>query len=213
MRSPWSLLLAALPLTIACGGGTVAPIDGGNGDSGTGNDASTDAGSTLCPASAPTAGSKCTASGVGEYQCEYGSSTDRACNVVARCGSSGVWSITASDPNGCGVKNPPQCPATYATVPVGKSCFDAYPSDCSYPEGQCTCAPSGGPVPLDAAAAATWHCDIPSDSKCPRPRPKLGSACSTPDLSCDYGACTLPNGVGMACKQGMWVEVPVPCPL
>ncbi len=193
---------------VACGGST-ASIDGGttndsgsSGDSGNGSDA----GTAPCPSSPPTGGTACTKPAV----CEYGSSPNRACNVVATC-SGGSWSLSA--PATCGGKNPPKCPATYASVPRGQSCSDAYPTDCTYPEGICSCTYSGGPVPLDAAAASTWHCDVPSDPKCPSPRPKLGTACSTPNLLCDYGACTFPDGTAMRCEGGYWNATDVPCPL
>lgn len=209
-------LLVALTLA-ACGGSTVSPIDGGNGnDGGSGNDASSDAGGgSPCPPSPPTAGTKCGGgNGIApQYECEYGSSSNRACNIVATCDDTGQWTLSSPAP-GCGGKNPPTCPSTYASVPQGKSCSESYPLDCLYPEGICSCTPgAGGPVPLDAAAAATWHCDVPSDSKCPKPRPKLGSACSTPNLLCDYGACIFPSGTAMRCTNGYWQLSDVPCPL
>lgn len=78
----------------------------------------------------------------------------------------------------------------------------------------CSCTPSGGgPAPEDAAAAARWFCDVPSDAKCPKPRAKLGTACSTPNLLCDYGACTFPEGVAMRCESGYWKPADVACPL
>lgn len=206
MRTFRPILVA---LTLAGCGSIVNPGDGGSGD-----DASSDAGpSGACPPQPPTVGGKCSPLNFfGPFACEYGSSSNRTCNIVAICEDSGKWSVSPPA-SGCGEKNPPQCPSTYASVPRGQSCSDAYPLACNYPEGFCSCTPgAGGPVPLDAAAAATWHCDVPSDTKCPEPRAKLGSPCSTPNLSCDYGACIWPSGTAMACENGYWQQTHVPCP-
>lgn len=201
---------AALACLVACGGSTASINDAGSDSGGGGNDAANDGGGGggPCPSSAPNAGSACTK----QVVCEYGSSANRACNVVATCNGA-TWSLSTPAPS-CGGKNPPKCPATYASVPKGASCSDAYPTDCTYPEGICSCTPgAGGPVPLDASAAATWHCDVPSDSKCPSPRPKIGSACATPNQLCDYGACIFPDGTAMKCESGYWNQADVPCPL
>jgi len=205
-----TLLTLACTLVVACGGSTVDPGTDAGTDSGTGGDTSTDSGGGGgCPALAPTAGANCTPPAL---TCEYGASANRACNTVATCGASGTWTIQTPG-IACGTKNPPKCPATYASVPQGTSCSDAYPSDCTYPEGMCTCAPPSGPVALDASASARWFCDVPSDPKCPKPRAKLGTACSTPNLVCDYGACELPDGTAMKCEGGLWKLTDVPCPL
>ena len=46
---------------------------------------------------------------------------------------------------------------------------------------------------------------------CPEPRPRIGSSCTQPGLSCDYGSCT--GGVLLQCTDGSWQMVDTPCPI
>ncbi|CAN5128601.1 hypothetical protein BH09MYX1_BH09MYX1_50800 [soil metagenome] len=205
------LVLAAA----ACGGSTVTVPETDAGDAAAQDSAVNDSGKkSPCPAEPPTAGATCGGGGglLPAFECEYGSSPNRTCNLIATCDDSGTWSVSSPAP-GCGTKNPVKCPSTYASVPQGQSCSEAFPTDCTYPEGVCSCRPDSGPVPLDAAASATWRCDLPSDGTCPKPRPKLGSTCATPNQLCDYGACDLPGGTAMKCESGYWKLTDVPCPL
>jgi hypothetical protein len=203
---PLALLFAGL--LAACGGSTASIDAGTTNDGGTTNDAggSTDAATSPCPTSPPTGGAACSTPAV----CEYGTSPNRACNIVATCTGS-TWTLSA--PANCNTKNPPKCPSTYASVPRGQSCSDGFPTDCVYPEGLCSCTVAAGPVPLDASASATWICDAPGNPKCPSPRPKLGTACNANGLLCDYGACVFPDGTAMNCEGGFWNQADVPCPL
>jgi hypothetical protein len=122
-----------------------------------------------------------------------------ACNEVISCTMTG-WSFPP--PAHC---LPGMCPASYAAVPQGMTCSpDGL--DCAYPEGQCNCGNPGpvvGPNPV-------WTCAQPAQG-CPNPRPRIGSACSQPGLSCDYGACS--GGVEVQCKDGSWQRANVACPV
>jgi hypothetical protein len=46
---------------------------------------------------------------------------------------------------------------------------------------------------------------------CPDPRPRIGSACTTSGLDCDYGACT--GGVNVECVSGAWQQQNTACPV
>ena len=211
MRTYPLLVLGAL--LAACGGeSSTGPADGGADTGGNGDSASDGAsdggGSPGCPATTPAADAACPGEGL---RCEYGSNPNVSCNVIAEC-RQGKWSLLVPPPSGCVIEpNPPACPATYASVPQGTSCSASFPADCSYPEGQCGCTVPSGPFPVDAAAVAVWICDNPKVG-CPRPRPRLGEACASAGLVCDYGSCTLPSGVQLECSGGLWVETPAPCP-
>jgi hypothetical protein len=76
--------------------------------------------------------------------------------------------------------------------------------DCAYPEGQCNCSET-----LPVSTGPVWQCFSPKGG-CPEPRPRFGSACSQPSLTCDYGACA--GGVAMDCNGGYWQPAGVACP-
>jgi hypothetical protein len=218
---------AALAALVACGGSTSVDTghdaggDGGGGSggssgagsgsggssggSGSGSSSGASSGSSSgigggggCPASLPTAGSTCAPSGI---SCEYGSDPNPECNVIVTCQGSAGWS---APPPGFHCM-PGTCPATYADVPQDKDC-SPQGLDCAYPQGQCNCAPTvpaSGPNPV-------WQCSTPA-SGCPEPRPREGTACSSPGLTCDYGACT--GGVSLECSDGYWRVAVVACPV
>jgi hypothetical protein len=131
-----------------------------------------------------------------------GTSPNPECNEIETCQSNNVWSYPPPGPVAC---LPGTCPATYAEVLQGKACTPQG-LDCSYPEGQCNCAPTvpaSGPGPV-------WQCSIPA-AGCPEPRPDIGTSCTQPSLTCDYGACT--GGVELQCTDGSWQVVDAPCPV
>jgi hypothetical protein len=207
--SAFSLLVVA-----ACGGSVANPI---------GSDAGTDAkavdtgleidtGVGGCPASLPKQGTACSPNG---FACEYGSSILLHCNLRAFC-NDGAWELPTPPPNfppECSGKNPPACPASFKSVPVGTSCSKDYPAECVYPEGECACAVPVGPFPEDAASVAQWICGKPKSPQCPLPRPKIGSPCNVPSaVQCDYGACVLPGGTVLKCQSGTWQEELFGCP-
>jgi hypothetical protein len=95
------------------------------------------------------------------------------------------------------------CPATYADVPQGQSCTPEG-LDCGYSQGQCNCDIQ----PESAKGLPVWLCTTPAPG-CPEPRPNIGSACTQPGQSCDYGACT--GGVELECS-GTWQVEQTACP-
>jgi hypothetical protein len=151
-----------------------------------------------CPATTPSGGTACPVPGM---ECEYGDDPNPECNDIETCDSNGLWSYPAPVP-AC---PPGTCPATYAQVPQGQGCTPEG-LDCAYAEGQCNCAPTvpvSGPDPV-------WQCSMPA-AGCPEPRPRIGSSCTQPGLSCDYGSCT--GGVLLQCTDGSWQMVDTPCPI
>ena len=96
------------------------------------------------------------------------------------------------------------CPATYPGASQNQPCSPEG-LDCSYSQGQCNCTISilvNGPNP-------SWQCTTPA-AGCPEPRPRIGSSCNQPNLSCDYGACA--GGIAVVCQNGVWAEEGVACP-
>jgi hypothetical protein len=143
-------------------------------------------------------------------ECEYGLGDVQGCDTVATCESTG-WQIQGPTLTDCGT-HPASCPATYATVPTGTSCT---PNGlvCNYLEGRCECASGGGVLRLvDGSIYSTWYCQDPGTTGCPQRRPPLGSACTTPNLECDYGSCYIEGGTSEECSGGVWVETFTPCP-
>jgi hypothetical protein len=95
---------------------------------------------------------------------------------------------------------------------VGASCT---PNQlvCNYLEGRCECSAGGGVLRLvDGSIVSNWYCQTPTTAGCPARRPALGSACTTPSLSCDYGSCYIEGGTSETCTGGIWVESFVGCP-
>jgi len=205
----------------ACGGTTVASLDadGGDVDGAAGLDASTGASdatssggdaaadvaidgrvlSPLCPTAPPVAGTPCTRANL---TCEYGTSNDPLCNTTYACNGQ-VWT-KAYDGSQCGFtgSNDPACPATYGGVPKGAACTG--PGLCEYPEGRCECVLGCGGPPPPPDAGNRWICSSPP-AGCPSPRGAnvLGATCTTPGLSCQYGACC--SGANQICSDaGIW---------
>ncbi len=189
--------------------GTLGPDSASDG--GASGDGGGDAAASPCPASVPSAGAACTRSGL---ECEYGTSPVTACNTVATCAGS-TWTITPPNSSGgaCRGSLDSQCPATYALVPKGSHCSDPN-LVCDYPRGRCACeAPTGGIVVLADASlmTTTWMCQT-GTTGCPDTRPALGTACSPEGTSCDYGACTIPDGTAEECTGGVWQSGAIACP-
>jgi hypothetical protein len=141
--------------------------------------------------------------------CEYGDGDVQGCDTVATCGASG-WTVQGPSLTDCGT-HPAACPATFDAVPKGTTCT---PSGlvCNYLEGRCQCASSGPVLRLiDGSVVSEWYCQDPGTS-CPQRRPPLGSSCSVPNLSCDYGSCYIEGGTSETCTGGVWVESFTACP-
>jgi hypothetical protein len=183
------------------GSGDASGTDGSGDDSGGSSDGgSSDAGTpdwaSLCTDFPSPDASTCPEPGL---TCEYGSSPNPLCNTLALCASGG-WETTEPTP-ACAYG---ACPASYAAVQQSATC-PADPFSCSYPQGQCNCnLTSNGANPR-----LVWSCTTPA-AGCPEPRPRLGSPCSQPNLSCDYGACS--GGIKQICVNDIWVPVESSCP-
>lgn len=161
-----------------------------------------------CPGSPPTVGASCAELGL---LCEYGDDLDWTCNVVTHCKPGGTWELATGGNPKCpspalGVG--PGCPASHPTAAKNQTC----PQDnqvCAYPEGICVCQPGYviGPGGPDASVPpSTWQCASPS-AGCPPFRPRIGSACSISELSCDYGVCGMPSGSAYRCDAaGTWTD-------
>jgi hypothetical protein len=157
--------------------------------------------STVCPASAPVAGTMCSDSGL---QCEYPQAMygkveyDISCDEVVEC-SGGAWTAAsfggACNPDGA---NSSECPTSLGAITSGDTCPDKG-LRCEYPKGVCSCAVNFGGVVV-ADAGATWTCE--PGAGCPMPRPRLGSACgaSTTNPACVYESCSYEQ----ICQNSVW---------
>jgi hypothetical protein len=97
-------------------------------------------------------------------------------------------------------------------VPKGSTCTP-YGLVCNYLEGRCECASGPGVIRLiDGSVVASWYCQGPSATGCPQRRPMLGSTCTTPSLTCNYGSCYIEGGTTEACTNGVWVSALTACP-
>ena len=200
----------------ACGGSTSSGGSGSSGGASSGTNGSSSGssngsgpGGTACPSAAPNAKTACAVAGL---QCEYGADPDLSCDDLATC-SSGSWQLTGGSsaqtcptPAASGA-----CPATYSAAETAGSC-SASGTACGYPQGRCDCAVATGGPPTVGTKATRWLCDNPGTG-CPMPRPRVGSTCTQSGLTCNYGACSIPDGVGLACTGGLWQVSPVACAL
>jgi hypothetical protein len=208
-------IVVLLGLLVPCAGCSSSSASGAAGpgsDGGKGQDAgdageSDGAGGTACLASAPKDGSMCGPQGL---VCEYGTATVEACDTVATC-NGGRWQVVGPGPGGLLCMSGPasECPASLSTVQVGAHC-SPLALVCDYPDGRCACDVRTGAPVTDASAQATWICPSP-DPSCPMPRPRLGAACSSEGLSCDYGTCAIPGATAERCTGGIWVQAVTKC--
>jgi hypothetical protein len=180
----WLTLLAS-----ACGG-----VVSGGGDGGVdGGDASPQW-SPVCPEMEPSQGSSCSQEGI---NCEY------ACSDVVVC-SDGTWAgaVNAGQDITCDAgPNPSACPTSLSSIPAGSACTgDGLV--CIYAAGLCECTSPGDPTP---DAGASWSCG--PEPGCPMPRPRIGSACTSPNEKCDYAPC----GDSVSCTSGVWQPAFVGC--
>jgi hypothetical protein len=166
------------------------------------------AAATACPAAQPTPGDPCSTSLDG-LSCEFGTDPDLACNALLEC-SGGRWVVSTLATNaqepGCPTARDPSCPASESQVPRGQSCSAAM--TCGYADGICDCMIP----PLPAVGSLTWFCNA-ADTTCPSVRPRVGDSCTSGGQTCNYGACTLPQGVALQCDGGTWQPTDIPCPL
>jgi hypothetical protein len=208
-------------------------VSGSNGSTGTnatssGPDAGGEAGAgapASCPSMPPTLDAPCLAEGT---QCTYGSSPRPACRDLRGCGGimycncgsdncppsactilkswggGGAGNLPALSPGG----NPDRCSWTCPASPpkVGEAC--TAPGYCAMPDGtQCGCI-----RPDSTGNGYLWAClPPPSDPRCPRVAPLLGTACSNEGLACgNYDICV--DGARVLCRGGIWVDNFGNCP-
>ena len=188
---PW--LAASLALfALACTSGTTDTPDGGG---------------PFCPATLPIVGTACASTGA---DCEYRGDGGAACVRYARCtatsGGGSGWDVTPPPSPACGAI-PSGCPASFGALAQGAACPLTGGGSCTYPEGVCACAScrtDGG-----TGLGSVWKC-LPwsaAGAGCPVPRPLLGSACATDQLTCDWNQCC--SGVSLGgpaerCVGGHW---------
>ena len=182
---------ALVALAPGCGG----TIGGGDGSSTAdagdrASDAAADAAgrwSPVCSEAAPTQGTACS---IDATYCEYG------CGDVVIC-ASGKWSgaVNVGSSSLCHPRpNSAGCPATRSGITPNATCENDG-DICTYADGTCQCNSPQAPAP---GSVNTWFCG--PEPRCPMPRPRLGSSCSTPDQQCDYQVC----GSSQQCKGGAW---------
>jgi hypothetical protein len=169
-------------------------------------------GSSACPSAKPRTGAACTGAAV----CEYGDDPRLACDALITC-AAGTWTMTqVPATTGCSTTNSPACPAAFdGATPGASGCVPNL--SCYYPEARCYC---GAMVP---GTPVGWLCDTGTNitmnasafESCPLPRPRIGTACTEVDLTCEYGRCQGEDDV-LACTNGAWEIGPAPtggCPL
>jgi hypothetical protein len=193
------------------GGGGGGAGGGGGGGGGAGGGGGGGGSVSECPAQPPSAGESCTTTGL---VCEYGGDPQAACDQFFKC--EGTWSqvrvggLCERLDGG----SSPDCPASYSGVPQGQLC-SVGGAQCDYPEAYCKCDVRCFdicPAP-DSGAPTYWQCDVPyPPNGCPVPRPALGSSCSQPNQTCDYGACN--GNIAEICTAGgTWQQTQVACPV
>lgn len=193
----------------AAGSGGSAGIGGYAGSGGAGG--SVDGGGPYeCPPNVPTQGQLCAPSGM---VCGYGDSVRIDCRMRAECGN-GTWSVPLK---GC----PPIPGPGQGGCPKG---LDAGLTDCVGQEGavcdmgtlavgaSCECSQCGGAGPC-SVTPRWWCAKAPTTAGCPALAPNIGQKCSPDGLWCHYGICGTPTSAGRTCKNGVWLETMVTCPL
>ena len=205
MRAGVTALLPVALAVGACGLGHAGTISGAPVAS-SGADASPDG---PCPAARPSAGTACPDSFAG--LCEYGADPDYICNSSLEC-RGGLWTSTPpASTNAAGAACPTPrdsaCPASIADITNGAACGVAM--TCGYADGICDCIV---PPLMPQDVPRSWFCDR-ADIACPSPRPRVGSACETDGQTCDYGACSIAEGLVLGCTDGTWQPTTMACPL
>lgn len=157
-----------------------------------------------CPTAIPKDGAPCTPPPT-DF-CEYGNGVNLSCRVHAQC-QGGKWQVGLT---GC----PPTPGPGQAGCPVD---LKANASDCAT-EGlvcdmgggsSCLCSSCTGPC----STQATWHCAEAPSGGCPKTAPNVGQACGKAGQSCSYGVTCTSTGATRVCKDGVWTDETVACPL
>jgi hypothetical protein len=115
---------------------------------------------TMCPASAPTAGTPCQPPST----CQYGSDPrSRDCRTYAECGAANTWTVsvpTVGYPSYCvPLTVATDCPAS-VTAAQGQTCSTDF-SFCDIGGSPCVCTAcpwNGGRLGMSCGTTVTWHC-------------------------------------------------------
>ena len=212
-----AILVVLASIAVGCGGTVVGTsLDGGPGSDGAGGgDGGRDSPGTdgpiadtgtpwspVCPEGEPTPGTPCTLSPSKDSApalCEYGQlNYDPSCDAVYQC-QAGVWSKASSVGGTCQPDgpNPSSCPATYADIQEDEAGTCAQAGlRCEYAEGVCLCS-AGFAIEIPDGGT-TWSCN--PGPGCPMPRPRLGSSCTSSNMSCTYLTCDFSE----SCTDGYW---------
>jgi hypothetical protein len=202
-----SLSFVTLSLVAACSGKVAGADKGSGADGGPGpvsnttddNPSSGPQGSLVaaCPSSKPTNGTSCTPIG---QLCEYGDDVSSQCNYVAHCSPEGSWESVSGD----------ACTTSFAACDssaVTNASCNPGTKPCATATGVCTCFDhSMGPAQMDDGGVVPdpygYACADP-DPRCPAwpKRPRIGSACSSSDVLCDYSPCGA-YGLAFRCDSG-----------
>ncbi|MCA9599042.1 MAG: hypothetical protein KC776_37285 [Myxococcales bacterium] len=147
----------------------------------------------ICPALPPTSGDPCDA----PMRCEYDDDPRPGCRLTFDCsGAAATWQGLT-----------PNCPPL-AACPAGQSAGTAcaqLDAACTATDGTvCACATKSSP------ADASWVCEQPNNTPgCPPMPPRLGQACSSSGLCCDYVTSTFSVLQSVRVCEGtpsVWVE-------
>ena len=155
------------------------------------------------------AGTPCPSPDPYVHACEYGGDSNPDCTTFVDCATENLntplhW-ILYPPAATCGQNAQLGCPATSSGVKEGAQCNPGG-TYCLYSDAVCGCLPC-----LDlknGGVRGTMHCRLRTDVQagCPTPRPRLGDACSTEGLICDYTQCCGGPSLGpsMQCSGGYW---------
>jgi MYXO-CTERM domain-containing protein len=175
--------------------------------------------SASCPATLPTFGTTCPALGL---SCTYGGSPRPSCRTIMGCGGAQQCNCGSDTcpPSACttpqtwigggpgsGVGLTDRCTWTCPATPpsAGQPCTP--PGYCAEADGsQCGC------IGFDSTGASVWTClPPPSDPRCPKVAPLIGSACTDEGLACgNYDICV--TGSRVLCKGSTWIDNFGSCP-
>lgn len=208
--SGWFLAAAGL----GCGGDVIAEQGTGGGGAGSTSTSSTSGtssttstgsgGAEPCPASPPMGGADCSPAG---RTCEYGDDPRVYCREHFECGGFEQPNVWIEYPA-------PDCPPPMGDCPPEPNVSGVCESDglvCAYAGGaQCTCSSClGGPC----GEVPYWTCVPGPAAGCPEKAPNTGQSCGPEGLVCNYGSCSGGTVAERHCEKGVWVDVPVPCPV
>jgi len=214
--------LLSLRIVVACGGDAIKSatssqcvVCSGLDAMPTGDAASTgdSAAPSSCPVKEPTAGERCSSSGL---SCGYGSSPRPSCRDAWTC-TLGTWSGISSS---CAQLPAGYCPvsAPTSTTPCTPMADPSSRGDCTY-SGDVLCGCPCVSVSLDGSttafgcAPANLVCyNPPTTPGCPSIAPNFGTPCDVQGTQCVYGNPCDVDGIAMLCRGGVWASGISTCP-